>query len=246
MTYREPLQDPQNPNVSDYAPETPDLSTVLEELLRQRDVALRVCLPASVVAVTAVQQVDVQPTLQGRYLTQSDPTTLPVIKNVPVSMSVGQTYQLKLPISVGDPGMLIFCDRSLDVWSQSDGKQPVDPADSRTHDISDPVFVPGLAPFGHQLTDASPDLVVACGKSSLRVQPAGTFKLQAQGGDELLNLLNTILQNQIDLIGQLAGNTYTNTLMGPQPFLATSVAQLSKLKQTAQDLLSRLGKMTGS
>lgn len=53
-------------------------------------------------------------------------------------------------VSVGDTGLLVFCDDSLDVWLSKGGL--VDPLDDRHHALSDAVFVPGLRPFSNPVS----------------------------------------------------------------------------------------------
>lgn len=67
----------------------------------------------------------------------------------PSRPSVPSFVDLALPVAVGDTGLLIFSDRSLDVWLATGGI--VDPGDDRRHALSDAVFVPGLRPFSSPL-----------------------------------------------------------------------------------------------
>jgi hypothetical protein len=57
---------------------------------------------------------------------------------------------LVMPISVGDPGLLVFADGSLDVWLSHGGL--VDPLNDRHHALSDAVFIPGLRSFNNAIS----------------------------------------------------------------------------------------------
>jgi hypothetical protein len=140
---------------------------------------LHVWLPASVVKVRGNQQVDIQPLLQ-RFYKDGALVTLPVVQNVPVQMPRGTNYGIKYPISEGDTGIALFCERSLDAWLVAGGL--VDPADSRTHDLSDAVFIPGLYPLNAQATGAATDLVIKNGGTEISInnpQKAGAGHILA-------------------------------------------------------------------
>jgi hypothetical protein len=64
--------------------------------------------------------------------------------------SVPAFTDLVLPVSVGDTGLLVFADGSLDVWLARGGV--VDPLDDRHHALSDAVFIPGLRPFSNPIS----------------------------------------------------------------------------------------------
>ena len=242
MAFEDPLKDPQNPNVIDYDPQTPRLVDVFAEAMRAMSVGLRVSLPACVTGVGGTQKVDVQPTIQARYSTGPEAVSLPVIKDVPVLLPMGQNYYLKVPIAVGDAGLLIFSDRSLDTWSQSDGRTPSDPQDARTHDISDAVFAPGLPPFAGQVSDDTSDMVLRSGNMSMRLQQNGRVRLgsTASGGQELIDLLGQCVQTQLSLINVLTTQLYTLTVLGPMPPIASSIAAFNQVAATLRTLQNNL------
>jgi len=70
------------------------------------------------------------------------PVSIAVLNEVPVLMPQGGGYQMKLPITKGDVVLLVFCDRSLDIWKSKGGE--VDPIDLRQHHLSDAVAIPCL------------------------------------------------------------------------------------------------------
>lgn len=71
---------------------------------------------------------------------------IPPIAGVPVMMprAYGGSAFLSLPLKEGDPGLILFSERSIDAWSSSGGT--VNPKDVRKHDLSDAIFYPGLYP----------------------------------------------------------------------------------------------------
>ena len=97
--------------------------------------------------------VDVQPTVN---ILNKDKTTKerPVVLNVPVQMPSSSTAALTFPINVGDPVLLIYSMRSLDVWKRSEGK-PTVPSDNRKFDKRDCFAIPGVWPFGRSVNKPS-------------------------------------------------------------------------------------------
>lgn len=117
--------------------------------LRERISAdMRVSLPGRIESYDAgTQLVSVKP--QVRDFTENseggiDQHSLPIINNVPLVFPGAGGYRLTFPVSVGDPVLLIFADRSIDSWT-TNGQESA-PADLRTHHIADAIAVPGLRP----------------------------------------------------------------------------------------------------
>lgn len=222
-------------------------------MLKAIDGALRdlhTWLPAKITSVISPSMVSIQPLLKRKFK-NGDLVDLPVIQNVQVIMPRSSTYWIKLPFKVGDTGIALFCERSLDVWAVSGGS--VDPLDNRTHDLSDAVFIPGLYPITSPVTlpataSAATDLVVHNGLADLVVQAAGRFQIK-NSGNELIDLLSQI----VDLLSQtqqkvaqmntnLAAST-TLTLLGPQPLstaalFTTTASEVTALR--AQVLLDKI------
>jgi hypothetical protein len=105
---------------------------------------LRVAMPARIESYDAsTQTASVKPLLQALQRNADGSTTSvsrPVVNAVPVLMPQGGGFQVKLPVAKGDIVLLVFCDRSLDIWKSKGGE--VDPIDFRQHHISDAVAVP--------------------------------------------------------------------------------------------------------
>lgn len=221
MTYLDPAVNPYDPSVQDFEPQTLPLDEIIRRAIKAQTMSLRVCLPAIVTQVNGNQKVNVQPALQVRYIDQNQGSNMPQVQNVPVSMPMGQNYSIKVPVAVGDTGYLIFADRSLDVWLAGSGAI-VDPQDSRQHDLSDAIFVPGMVPFSKQTTDSTTDLVLTNGQSQIRIEANGKFQIKNNQNEliDLINQLLTILQTE----------TFTNTLIGPQPFIDYTQQFLQELQ----------------
>lgn len=221
----ETFDQPFNPSSSSKSNETQTLDRIILDAIHGQLYDLHTWLPAQVIAVHGNQLVDIQPQIKRLY---KDGTlvALPPIQNVMVAIPRGADYWIKLPIAVGDTGIALFCERSLDNWSVAGGT--VDPQDIRKHDLSDAIFIPGIFPISAQTTDNTSDLIVHNGNAELRVQKSGRFKIKNQS-QELIDLLDQLLTI-------LTTETFTNTAMGPQPFIDATNQLLTDLQTKLETL----------
>lgn len=191
----------------------PDGSTPTWGVLIQRaiDNALKdvhTWQPAIVVLVRPLPNgavvVDLQPLLLTKFGILPAPVPLPIIQNCLVQMPRGNFYGMKLPVAVGDTGVALFCESSLDVWQVSGGA--VDPLDTRHHTLSDAIFVPGLFPMSQPMPPAigadPTELVVYNGLAQLHMQVLGGFRLT--NGSPANEVLSILLQS---LVASAAGFT---------------------------------------
>ena len=108
------------------------------------------CLPAVVTKVnTADQLIDCQLTIKRKLKGQL--VLLPILVNVPVRYPRSNTFSITFPLEVDDHVMIIFAERSIDVWLQEGGIQ--NPFDVRRHSLSDAFAIPMMYPQ----TDTIPD-----------------------------------------------------------------------------------------
>lgn len=198
--------------------ETPLMDQVIREAIEAVLNEMNIAFPCKVIARKGNAKVDIQPLLKRKYET-GEVIDLPIIQDVPVQMPRGAAYWIKLPVKVGDTGLAVCSQRSLDKWLVSGGS--VDPQDPRKFDVSDAVFFPGLYPFSDQVTGAATDLVVHNGVSEIVVMENGKFKIK-NASNELLDLLSQLVQAILD--------ARTMTAMGPQPFLNLATFAVLKTK----------------
>lgn len=141
-----------------------DPAEALRVLFDRLALGLRTAIPGVVVAVSADgTTVDVQPavSLAQRLETVSE-VRLPVIRGVPLQVLGSHTAGVfvTVPVSVGDDGLLVVCDRALDGWQFGDGVvKAADTASPRHHDLTDSVFLPGLRRAGQPVTAPSSSAV---------------------------------------------------------------------------------------
>lgn len=150
---------------------------------------LRTATPGMVVAVSADgTTVDVQPAISmTQRLESTVEVRLPIVRGVPLAVlgSKAQGLFVCVPVSVGDEGTLVVCDRALDNWQHGGGVSvPPDMASPRHHDITDSVFFPGLQRLADSIPGFPTDAVEVrnlAGTVKASVS-ADTVKLLAAGG----------------------------------------------------------------
>ena len=224
---------------------TPSLEQVIVNAIDARLMDVHTSLPGEVLSYDATKQVcSVQPCLQRVYVTGKK-VKIPVINNVPVVHPRSGGSIIHIPIKPGDQVLLIFAERSIDIWKSTGGCP--DPEDSRKHHYSDAIAIPGFYPLSAPISVPDPTaLTVLNGQARLEVKadsfkfshpkaeisfnPDGTIKIMnLDKGVELMDLLTRLVQGIID--------ARTVTLMGPEPLLDIGadtfpglLALLSKLK----------------
>lgn len=189
--------------------ETPNLDQIILMGVEARLFDLHTCLPAVVEKYNkAKQTVDVTPALKRKY-ESGDLVTYPVILNVPVAFPRGGKFSITHPIKPGDNVLLIFSERSIDVWKKSGGI--VDPNDPRKFNITDAFAIPGGYPENKPVEGASDTNVrIVNDKSLIEMTEDGKFLFKNKDTDDFLVLVSELLQAILD--------ARTQTMLGPQPF----------------------------
>lgn len=200
---------------------TPTLEQLLQTAIDARLFDLHTAIPCVVDSFDkAKNTVTVVPALKRKY---SDGTvvTLPIIANVPIMYPRGASWRITGPLIKGDSGVLIFSERSLDVWKKSGGT--VDPSDTRKFHLTDALFYPGgYAPANPVSTVDSANLRVENGSTRFELLASGKMRLEKVGGDELLDLLIQLCTEVITMSDKLNKDT-VNTAIGPQKLNGFSI-----------------------
>jgi hypothetical protein len=175
----------------------PSLSEVIRAHLAHDRSALHVALPAKVESYDATKQlVNVKPLVKDFYFDadgEKQAVSIPVIPNVPVVFPGAGGFRLTFPIAAGDTVLLVFAERSIDVWLEKGTE--VDPLDFRRHDLSDAIAIPGLNAKPDAWTGAStsnatlgkdggPQIEF---KAAEIVLGGGTAKVAREGDDVAVN-----------------------------------------------------------
>lgn len=212
--------------------ETPTLEKILQDAIRAELLDVHTCLPAKIEKYEAsTQKANVQILLKRKYEADTEAVNLPVINSVPVqwaSANQGKTY-IHLPLKKDDLGIVVFCERSIDLWLSGVPKSSADPdaaskifdpKDPRIFDLSDAIFIPGVLPFVHSLQNVSADnLVVQNDQFRIEIAPDGTISL-AGVSEELITIID-------DLFTNLIVDARVLTSIGPQPFITDTITKLT-------------------
>lgn len=147
---------------------SPSLADVIRAFVREGAADLHVSIPAKVVRVELDKGlVDAQPLV--KEVLEGQAVSVPVIPNVPIVWPGAGGFRLTFPIVAGDVVLLVFADRSLDLWLSKGGE--VDPQDPRRHALSDAIAIPGLRSFNAPWAGADAGWVTL-GKDGGPFQPA--------------------------------------------------------------------------
>jgi hypothetical protein len=198
----------------------PTLASVLRSSFITQAEDLHVALPCRVESYDATtQRVSVQPVLKRSFTDEEGERQverLPVISNCPVQFPQGGGYRLTFPVAVGDTGMLLFSEASLDVWLSEGGE--VDPVDDRRFDLSDGVFLPGVRSFANALSDASADHMTMGKEGGLQIHIDGaSINIGSNNGAELeaVALYETLRAELEDLRTKFNTHTHPTAPVGP-------------------------------
>ena len=123
-----------------------NLSELIKRTIIQTMRQLRVSMPCEVVRYNSKRQmVDVR-IVQPEIDLAGNNIPMPVITNIPVSFVRCGNSHITHPINKGDTGFIIFADRDISSWVETNNTSVVDSA--RTHSMQDSYFIPGIVGGG--------------------------------------------------------------------------------------------------
>lgn len=124
-----------------------NLSELIKRTMIQTMRQLRVSMPCEVVRYNSKRQmVDVR-IVQPEIDLAGNNIPMPVITNIPVSFFRWGNGHITHPIIKGDTGFIIFADRDISSWVETNNRSVVDSA--RTHSMQDSYFIPGIVGGGN-------------------------------------------------------------------------------------------------
>jgi hypothetical protein len=184
--------------------ENPTLQALLKNAIESRLTDLHVALPGIVQTYDAAKQTaDVQPALQKKYA-DGAVTNLPLISNVPVMFPRSSVGHLHFPLKRGDQVLLVFVERSVDIFRQKGGV--VDPEDFRKHHLSDAIALPGFYPDSGAFAGVDGQADLVSGDAKLTLKESGEILMGGAASTPDQNVvLGKILQQYLkDVHAQLA------------------------------------------
>ncbi len=175
----------------------PQLEGVLDRIIQSALTKNYTARPARVdVYDAATQTVTVTPVLK-EYTELDDEEVevieIPQIENVPVAFPRAGDWFVSMPITAGDYVLLVFADRSLDVWRAKGGV--VDPIDRRRHSVTDAVAIPGVYPDPDKLTHSGIDADMVLGQQGgavIHIKANGEIHLGQDNSMDFVGLASKI------------------------------------------------------
>ncbi len=195
---------------------------------------IHTALPGAIVDYDYTKQkASIQPLL-NKLTPEGESLAFPILQNVPVVFPRAGGASLTFPVNQGDTCLLLFIERSTDLWRTSGGQ--VTPDDNRKFNLSDAVAVMGLFPFteSSQATN-NDDLLLTYKNSSFRIKSSGDIVIETAG----TVAIGTQTTEVLDILSQLLAALQGATVMGPAfggPLDPSFIAQALSL-QTQLDAI---------
>lgn len=159
------------------------LSNAIKSQINSRLDHLHTSFPATIIEYdAATQKATIQPMIE-RLDSSGDSFKPAPIHGVPILFPSAGTGILSFPVKSGDHVLVVVSERSLDNYLYSDGTNPLNPEDRKTHDMSDAIAIPGLYPYQLARGINTDDVVLRMnatannaqnpGENSLHLMPIG-------------------------------------------------------------------------
>lgn len=178
----------------------------------------------------ATNKATIQPALNKAY--ESGEMPLGLMENVPIMFQAGSNFSINFPINEGDYVLLIFCERSIDLWKSVGGQ--VTPDDPRKFHLSDAVAIPGLMPFtGDFSKNNGEDFIISFAGSEIRIKANGDIQIKTASKIAIGNSTTEVLA----VISEFLGNMLTAIYVPPAGTLDPATAAALTLLQGKIDTL---------
>ncbi len=149
----------------------------------------------------------VQPALNKNFKSGEQP--MPILNNVPLMFPGGASFNITFPVNVGDYVLLIFIERSIDLWKSVGGQ--VTPKDPRKFDLSDAIAIPGLQPLNSDFSNRNnTDFEINFAGSSIKIGADGAIQIKTASTVAIGNPVTEVL----DMISQLMALLQGSAVMG--------------------------------
>ncbi len=121
MSDSEILDQPYDPGTDNFAPETKPIEHVIPAAMEAYVVEnVHTWRPAKVLSKNDDGTVNIQTLLKSKYA-DGKVESVSAMNNVMVWQLRGKKWGSTPPLAVGDLGIALFCERSLDAWGSGDG-----------------------------------------------------------------------------------------------------------------------------
>jgi len=187
-----------------------NLSELIKRTMIQTMRQLRVSMPCEVVRYNSKRQmVDVR-IVQPEIDLAGNNIPMPVITNIPVSFVRCGNSHITHPINKGDTGFIVFADRDISSWVETNNRSVVDSA--RTHSMQDSYFVPGIVGGGN---NANPnDVEIKYNNTTIHLRKNGDVDINTPSKVNV-NASNVIINSETTNNGnvQINGNLTVSQML---------------------------------
>ncbi len=216
---------------------TPSLSQLLLDCIESRLNDLHTAMPGIIVKYDPKsQKADVQPCL--KYSVDNKEEPLPIIQSVPVHLFGASKAFVHFPIKKDDKVLLLFCEKSIDNWTQDGGV--VDVNDLRKHHLTDAIAIAGIYSI-NELIEFLDDknIFIVNDKTQIKITDDGKIFFSAKGseaneamvlGKTLIEFSNKLIESFNAIIEALQKNIGVGNLGAPVTASPSLIAELIKIK----------------
>lgn len=205
-----------------------NLSELIKRTIIQTMRQLRVSMPCEVVRYNSKRQmVDVR-IVQPEIDLAGNNIPMPVITNIPVSFVRCGNSHITHPINKGDTGFIIFADRDISSWVETNNTSVVDSA--RTHSMQDSYFVPGIAGGGN---NANPnDVEIKYNNTTIHLRKNGDVdintpsKVNVNASNVIVTANTTVINSETTNNGnvQINGNLTVSQMLTTGGFVSNGTS----------------------
>lgn len=216
-------------------------SDIIKIACDNRIALMHTCMPAQIVSFEyETSKAVVQPCLNKRLTATSGDIEVPapIINNVPVIFPQTADFSMTYPIKKDDYCLLVFSERSLDLWKTQGGV--VTPDDFRKFDFSDAIAIMGVNPFNvPSKADNDKDFLLQYKGSKIRIKDTGAVVIETAStiaiGTQITELLEVVSQILSYISNPIGVAVPSVPFTGPLADAATAAAlkvQLDAIKGT--------------
>jgi hypothetical protein len=219
---------------------------VIRDILEHRLADVHTCLPGIIQTIYPGGFADVLPLIKREEYGSDETTSLPILTHVRVIDISTKTCWIHIPVDVGDNVLLFFSERSIDNFMASGGLLPVEPEDSRKHDLSDSFCIPAQLTISSVLPllpGEESSLVIGTPLSKFVMQPTGKFRIEKSPNELFAALIS--ITTQLSNLQLTLQSAITSTFLGPQPLDPLTQASLVAHKAAIDAELAKLVDMAG-
>jgi hypothetical protein len=184
------------------------VASAIKDFVKGMLAGIHTCMPGEIVSYDYTKQkATVKPLLKRSYV---DGTTAsyPVINDVPVVFPRSGGASLTFPVVVGDTVMLLFSERTMDLWLNK-GTESISLVE-RQFSLNDAIAVPGLFPFtSASKASNNTDVELVFNSQKIVIKPNGDIEIGS-------STLRALIDERIQAVFNGHGHEYVSPT-GPLP-----------------------------